>query len=683
MSSAAEHSVKVSVLMPTYRQVDFIARAINSLLAQTLVEWELLVVDDGSPDDTEKIVRSFTDPRIRYFKFSENRGLGAVLNWSLTHAAGKFIAYLPSDDYFDPTHLSDCVDLLETNENTYAAYSGVRWWEMRASDVFSSAGNPLLRQRVETPTLRGADAVSRERELLLADSTGLESDLMSGNIFALVQVVHRRSLESRVKWISRSEMVTDGVELEYWRGLVQCGADFTYTGKTGGEWSDHPDQMHKIIAGRRYADPTDRGGEAYGIARYRQHYGIEPTEYLNWQSSRLSRDERAMVHGILVAARERNQSAGRQFGERAEESSDHRPLKILVVGRTSHNPDRLCALKSYGHKMYELSLPYPAGRPSTYALPYVPDETIPFDKDWKDKVLEAAPEIILGMQNWNSISICHQILDSKIEIPFVFHYKESPHHAMVMGLWPKLRRLVTDSAGVILINDESRDWFELATGKDLHADRVLILDGDMPNGLWASENWTPKLSAEDGEIHTVCLGRVNVDGRVIFENVAEFAQRGIHIHVYDEGLKWSALDWVKTGIDSKYLHIHEPVERYDWVRCLSRYDAGWTYGHKSTNSGHIMRAHWDDLNLPARLGTYAVAGLPWIIRDNTGHRVAVQNVAETHGIGIMYSDLDELASKLRDGEEMLRLSQRMRRSRNSFCFDSQVNRLTEFFHKLL
>ena len=668
--------------MPTYRQVDFIARAINSLLAQTLVEWELIVVDDGSPDDTEKVVRSFTDPRIRYFKFSENRGLGAVLNWSLTQAAGKFIAYLPSDDYFDPAHLSDCVDLLEANENTYAAYSGVRWWKMRARDVYRT-DNPLFRQRVETPTLRGADSVGKESEVLLADLAGLESDLMSGNIFALVQVVHRRSLESRVQWISRSEMVTDGIELEYWRGLARCGADFSYTGKTGGEWCDHPDQMHKIIAGRRYAHPADRGGAAYGIERYREHYEIKPTEYLNWQSSRLSRDERAMVHGILAAARERSQSAGHQFGERAEESSDHRPLKILVVGRTSHNPDRLLALKSYGHRMYELSLPYPAGRPPTYALPYAPDEKISFDKDWKDKVLEAAPDVILGTQNWNSISICHQILDSKLEIPFAFHFKESPHHALVMGLWPKLRRLVTDSAGVILINEESRDWFELTTGKDLHADRVLILDGDMPNGLWATEDWAPKLSAEDGEIHTVCIGRVNVDGRLIFENVADFAQRGIHIHVYDDRLKWTAPDWVKTGINSKYLHIHEPVERYDWVRCLSQYDAGWTYGHVSTNSGDIMRAHWDDLNLPARLGTYAVAGLPWIIRDNTGHRVAVQSVAEARGIGVMYSGLDELADKLGDGAEMLRLNQRMRRIRNSFCFDSQVNRLTEFFQKLI
>ncbi len=69
---------RVSVLMPTYGQAHFIRRALDSLLAQSLTDWELIVVDDGSPDDTPKIVQPYlADPRIRYSRFARNRGLGA------------------------------------------------------------------------------------------------------------------------------------------------------------------------------------------------------------------------------------------------------------------------------------------------------------------------------------------------------------------------------------------------------------------------------------------------------------------------------------------------------------------------------------------------------------------------------------------------------------------------------
>ncbi|MEK8173396.1 hypothetical protein NKH77_44295 [Streptomyces sp. M19] len=67
---------------------------------------------------------------------------------------------------------------------------------------------------------------------------------------------------------------------------------------------------------------------------------------------------------------------------------------------------------------------------------------------------------------------------------------------------------------------------------------------------------------------------------------------------------------------------------------LSRYDAGWLHVFDSANHGELLAATWDDLNIPARMSTYAVAGLPWIHRDNTGHRVAVDETARRLGTGI-------------------------------------------------
>ena len=80
---------RVSVLMPTWNHAHFVGRAIASLLEQELSAWELVIIDDASPDDTARVVQPFLDdPRIRYHRLPENRGLGAALNIGLTARAG-------------------------------------------------------------------------------------------------------------------------------------------------------------------------------------------------------------------------------------------------------------------------------------------------------------------------------------------------------------------------------------------------------------------------------------------------------------------------------------------------------------------------------------------------------------------------------------------------------------------
>src|SRR5690349_8598746 len=98
---------RVSVLMPTYKQAHFIRRAIDSLNAQTLTSWELIIIDDGSPDDTRAVLSSaLADPRLRYHRLPHNRGLGAALNFGLDRAQAPLIAYLPSDDVYYADHLA-------------------------------------------------------------------------------------------------------------------------------------------------------------------------------------------------------------------------------------------------------------------------------------------------------------------------------------------------------------------------------------------------------------------------------------------------------------------------------------------------------------------------------------------------------------------------------------------------
>ena len=95
----------VSVIMPSWNTADFIAESISSVLNQTYPDWELLIVDDCSTDNTDEIVALFDDPRIKYFKNEHNMGAALTRNRALREAHGEWIAFLDSDDLWTPDKL--------------------------------------------------------------------------------------------------------------------------------------------------------------------------------------------------------------------------------------------------------------------------------------------------------------------------------------------------------------------------------------------------------------------------------------------------------------------------------------------------------------------------------------------------------------------------------------------------
>ena len=105
----------VSVIMPTYNCARFIRQAIDSVLSQTYINWELLIVDDCSTDETESIVRSFDDPRIRYMRNTQNMGAALTRNRALKEAKGRYIAFLDADDLWLPEKLEKQVAFMEQN----------------------------------------------------------------------------------------------------------------------------------------------------------------------------------------------------------------------------------------------------------------------------------------------------------------------------------------------------------------------------------------------------------------------------------------------------------------------------------------------------------------------------------------------------------------------------------------
>ena len=105
------------MIMPTYNHAKFIGKAIESVLNQTYKDIELIIIDNYSKDDTEKIVTSYKDNRISYLKFRNNGVIAASRNYGIKYSQGDYIAFLDSDDLWLPEKLEKQVGLLKrTNE---------------------------------------------------------------------------------------------------------------------------------------------------------------------------------------------------------------------------------------------------------------------------------------------------------------------------------------------------------------------------------------------------------------------------------------------------------------------------------------------------------------------------------------------------------------------------------------
>jgi hypothetical protein len=137
---------RVSVIIPSYNLARLVPQAIQSVLDQTYTDFEVLVVDDGSQDNTREVIQSFDDARVQYI-YQENRGLSGARNTGIQQAQGEFLAFLDADDTFFPNKLAGQVAALDRQPEVGLVAGG--YW------LVDENNQPLQEKRnwEHTPTL--------------------------------------------------------------------------------------------------------------------------------------------------------------------------------------------------------------------------------------------------------------------------------------------------------------------------------------------------------------------------------------------------------------------------------------------------------------------------------------------------------------------------------------------------
>jgi glycosyltransferase involved in cell wall biosynthesis len=164
----------VSILMPTFNRLEFVPPAIESVLAQSFTDWELIVADDGSGSDTKAYLQSLGHPRIRVLCLPHTGRPSVALNAALRVARGEFIAFLDSDDVWLPCKLELQVASLRSQPS--------RRWGCTAFALIDAAGRPLAAARAGWPAVSG-----RVRDRLFTDA-----------VIAMPSIVAARSLFEQV-----------------------------------------------------------------------------------------------------------------------------------------------------------------------------------------------------------------------------------------------------------------------------------------------------------------------------------------------------------------------------------------------------------------------------------------------------------------------------------------------------
>ena len=187
--------------MPTYNYASFLPQSIGSVLNQTYQNFELIVVDNFSKDNTEEVVKSFQDKRLQYYKNANNGIIAVSRNYGIKKASGKFVAFLDSDDLWYENKLSTVIQFFGDHPDC---------------DILSHNQNWIFREEYD-----------RKERVLFARYYSFEDLLFKGNCFATSATVVKRKKIEEAGLFSEREEFAGSEDYELWLRLSQvCCINF-------------------------------------------------------------------------------------------------------------------------------------------------------------------------------------------------------------------------------------------------------------------------------------------------------------------------------------------------------------------------------------------------------------------------------------------------------------------------
>jgi glycosyltransferase involved in cell wall biosynthesis len=192
-----------SVVIPAYNAAETLAEAVDSVLAQTLQDFEIIVVDDGSSDDTAAVAASFEDQRVRLYS-QPNAGPSAARNRGIAHATGEYVSLLDSDDLLLPDYLAEMSQALEEHPQAGFAYTHAFTLDVSSNRFRTSFTGSYHMPR--TPMLPRDE---------------LAAELLAGNFLQASSTVIRRAVLERVGGYDDS--LSHGEDWELWLRIANSG----------------------------------------------------------------------------------------------------------------------------------------------------------------------------------------------------------------------------------------------------------------------------------------------------------------------------------------------------------------------------------------------------------------------------------------------------------------------------
>lgn len=209
----------VSVVIPTYNHAQFLKAALDSVRAQTFADWEAVVVNNYSEDNTEEIVESYHDPRIRLVNFRNNGIIAASRNHGIGLAQGTYVAFLDSDDTWYPGKLAKCVAMLETG---YGAVCHGEYWVKEGMAPRAVCYGPESRTRYD-------------------------SLLFDGNCLSTSAIVVRKDLLEKAAGFDEDPAMVTAEDYELWLRLARNGCRFGIIEDMLGEYRLHTGNASKAV----------------------------------------------------------------------------------------------------------------------------------------------------------------------------------------------------------------------------------------------------------------------------------------------------------------------------------------------------------------------------------------------------------------------------------------------------